>query len=395
MTTAIKCTIDDTAALASAVAWAGQAVPAKPQPVILAGMMVTFGEAEVTFAGFGGDLSAVAAVPCVTQEGAGTRFLLPGRMVELIARQATAGKPVTVTAGPGGPVRIAAGAGTFQLAVMPDEDYPALPPLPQPCGAIAGDLLTEALGQTIIAAKRDASLEQMRALRLEFAEKTVTVVASDGYRIAVREIPWTRSRAADLPGAVLLPLGPAAALMKGLPAEEEISVSVAARDPEAGPDLAGFSCRGRRMTTRLAAGEWPAWRSYVAHPVAAAATVAAGDLLAALAATALVQPERGAKARLEITAGAISVSAATADGAAAADADLAAAYEGDDLDVAFNPHYLTDAVRGTGAAGEDLVRLGLRARTASGKLPPVIITGELPGDDAEPSYSHSVMPYAD
>ena len=55
---------------------------------------------------------------------------------------------------------------------------------------MGADLLASAISQVAIAAGKDDSLPALTAIRVEIAGDTVTLVATDRYRLAIRELHW-------------------------------------------------------------------------------------------------------------------------------------------------------------------------------------------------------------
>jgi DNA polymerase-3 subunit beta len=92
--------------------------------------------------------------------------------------------------------------------------------------------------------------------------------------------------------------------------------------------------------------------------------------------------ERNTPVRLSFTAGQLLLEAGTGDEAQAAET-LEASYEGEDIQIAFNPQYLLD---GLTAMDSDTVRISF---TTPSK--PAVITGK-PAADQPPDYRYLLMP---
>ena len=92
--------------------------------------------------------------------------------------------------------------------------------------------------------------------------------------------------------------------------------------------------------------------------------------------------ERNTPVRLSFSAGQLLLEAGTGDEAQAAET-VEASYEGEDIQIAFNPQYLLD---GLTAMDSDTVRISF---TAPAK--PAVITGK-PEADRAPDYRYLLMP---
>src|SRR5215472_11901262 len=73
---------------------------------------------------------------------------------------------------------------------LPLEEYPALPEQPAPAGTVDGGVLAVAAAQVVPAASRDDTLPMLTAVCLEIDGETLTLAATDRYRLAVREVSW-------------------------------------------------------------------------------------------------------------------------------------------------------------------------------------------------------------
>src|SRR5215472_8019172 len=82
------------------------------------------------------------------------------------------------------------GEAAFTLVTLPLEAYPRLPELPQLAGTADGGELATAIGQVTPAASKDDTLPMLTSVSLELAGETMTLAATDRYRLAVCELPW-------------------------------------------------------------------------------------------------------------------------------------------------------------------------------------------------------------
>ena len=79
----------------------------------------------------------------------------------------------------------------FMLPMLPEDDYPPLPSLPPEAGALPGSDFAQAVAQTYIAASRPTRCH-FTGIRLEAGRDTLTLAATDRYRLAVRELDGHR-----------------------------------------------------------------------------------------------------------------------------------------------------------------------------------------------------------
>jgi DNA polymerase III subunit beta len=367
--------------LADAVAWTARALPARPTVPVLAGMRLHAG-ADLTLSSFDYDVSAQATIPVMTEEEGSA--LVSGRLLAEISRSLPA-RPVQITS-EGGKAVLSCGSATFTLLTMPEEEYPALPEMPQAAGSVGSDAFASAVSQSATAAGRDDTLPALTGVRIEIEGDTLTLISTDRYRLAVRELRWSPARP-DLSAAVLVPARALAETARSLTSGAEVSIALAlpgegGTESGAGGDgMIGFEGGGRQTTTRLLGGEFPRYQALLPGYANATAEMSTSLLTEAVKRVALVA-ERNTAVRLAFTPGQLVLEAGTGEEAQAVEV-LEASYEGDDLAIAFNPQYLLD---GLTAIDSDTARM---AFTEPGK--PALITGK-PAPDGQPDYRYLLMP---
>jgi DNA polymerase III subunit beta len=364
--------------LADAVAWTARALPARPTVPVLAGIRLE-AATDLVLSSFDYDVSAQATVPVTTEEPGSA--LVSGRLLAEISRSLPA-KPVHIAAGEGRAV-LTCGSSTFTLLTMPEEEYPALPEMPPAAGTIGSDAFATAVAQSATAAGRDDTLPALTGVRIEIDGDTLTMVSTDRYRLAVRELRWTPEQP-DLSLAMLVPARALTDTAKSLTSSAQVSIALALPGTQgggSGDGMIGFEGAGRRTTTRLLSGEFPRYQSLLPKTVNAVAELPVSLLTESVRRVALVA-ERNTPVRLAFSSGQLVLEAGTGDEAQAEEV-IEADFSGDDLSIAFNPQYLLD---GLAAVDSDTVRISF---TESGK--PALLTGK-PGPDGTPEFRYLLMP---
>jgi DNA polymerase III subunit beta len=363
--------------LAEAVAWTARALPARPTVPVLAGIRMQAAD-DLVLSSFDYDVSAQATVPVSTEEAGSA--LVSGRLLAEISRSLPA-KPVHINASDGRAV-LTCGSATFTLLTMPEEEYPALPEMPPAAGTIGSDAFATAVSQSATAAGRDDTLPALTGVRIEIEGETLTLVSTDRYRLAVRELRWSPARP-DLTAAMLVPAKALADTARSLTSSAQVSIALALPGSQTGQGdgMIGFEGAGRRTTTRLLSGEFPRYQSLLPKTVNAAAELPVSLLSESVKRVALVA-ERNTPVRLSFSTGQLVLEAGTGDEAQAEEV-VEADFSGDDLSIAFNPQYLLD---GLTAIDSDTVRISF---TEPGK--PALLTGK-PGPDGNPEFRYLLMP---
>ncbi|GAA4622726.1 DNA polymerase III subunit beta [Cellulomonas oligotrophica] len=362
--------------LADAVTWTARSLPTRPPVPVLAGVRI---EADTTgtiqLSSFDYEVSARAQLPADVSEP-GT-VLVSGRLLAEISRALPA-KPVDVVLD-GTKVQVTCGASRFTLLTMPVEDYPALPVMPPVTGTVDGEHLTHAVAQVSVAASRDDTLPLLTGVRVEIEGEKVTLLATDRYRLALREMTW-KPATPDLSAVALVRARTLSDAAKSLGGAGSVSVALSTGG---GVDLIGFEAGGRQSTSLLVDGDYPAVRRLFPDETPIHAIVHRQQLAEAAKRVALVA-ERNTPIRLSFAEGQLVLDAGQGDDAQASEA-LESTLVGEDISVAFNPQFLLD---GLGALDTTFVRLSF---THPNK--PVEFTGQesLDGDDLK-DYRYLLVP---
>ncbi|MFL6144353.1 MAG: DNA polymerase III subunit beta [Labedaea sp.] len=364
--------------LADAVAWVARSLPSRPPVPVLGGILVDAGESSdaLTISGFDYEVSATVGVPATIADGG--RTLVSGRLLAEITRALPA-QPVEILVD-GSRVMITCGNARFSLPTMPVEDYPQLPAMPPHAGQLAGEVFGQAVSQVAVAAGRDDTLPMLTGIRLEIDGDKLTMVATDRFRLAMREFSWqpdaTMSEAGQV--AVLVPARTLAEAAKSLGvAGSTVELALASGD-----GLLGLSGSGRRTTTRLLDAEFPRYRQLLPSEQMSSAIVDVAPFLEAIKRVSLVA-ERGTQVRLEFADGGLRLSAGGED-EGSAEEELAVEYTGDPLTIAFNPGYLQE---GLGALHTDRAELSFTVPTR-----PALIKGVDADGAVMAGYLYLLMP---
>ncbi len=342
-------------ALAEAVAWVARSLPSRPVLPILSGLLLEASTDSLTLSCFDYEVSARIQVDAEVTE-AGTA-LVPGRLLAEITRSLPPlpvevdheKDDVTVTCGPA----------SFTLVTLPVKEYPRLPELPRLAGTVDGGVLATAIGQVAPAASRDDTLPVITGVNLEIDGDIIRLVATDRYRLAIRELGWHPAH----PGSRSTLLVPAKTLSDAARMMTPgVLVRVMMRGEQgaggtwtagassgdslrAADAMVGFESGGRRLTTRLIAGEYIKYMSRFPDDFGSRGDMPAVPLAEAVKRVALVA-ERGSSVRLSFGHGRVTIEAGT-EGQARARETVPADFSGEETTIAFSPHYLMD---GLGAA---------------------------------------------
>ena len=279
----------------------------------------------------GTDLELTIAVEIdVAGDGDGVA-VLPGRLASDIVRALPAGSvEVEVTSDE---ARISAGRSEFSLRVLPADEFPRLPEPTGEAVSLASAELATALSQVVRAASSDDARPILTGVLLAAHEGGLRLVATDSYRLAIRDLPGTTVLAEGQ--HVLVPSRALQELARVLTGGDTLTVRLGERD-------ASFEVGGTRLTTVLIEGEFPPYERLIPQAQPNRMTVGREVLLEAVRRVKLLARE-ATPVRLVMSAEGLELVAVTQDVGQAHEA-LDAKHEGADLTVAFNPEYLLQGV---------------------------------------------------
>ena len=224
---------------------------------------------------------------------------------------------------------ISAGRAQFAVRALPATEFPRPPEPPDRAVTLDAASLGEALRQVVSAASTDDSRPILTGVLLQAEGAGLRLVATDSYRLAVRDLPGTSLLDADQ--QVLVPSGALRELNRLLSGASEVVVRVGDRH-------ASFEVGPVRLTTRLIEGEFPNYRGLIPASHPNRLTVGRDALLEGVKRVKLLAKE-ATPVRLAMSGDALELITINQD-LGQAHEQLDAKYEGADLTVAFNPDYL-------------------------------------------------------
>ena len=231
--------------LAEAVSWTARVLPTRPASPILAGMRISAQGQELTLSSFDYEVSGNSRIPAsVDEEG---EVLVSGRLLADISKSLP-NKPVTIEVD-GQKVSLSCGSSHFTLAVMPIDEYPLLPAQPQVAGSVDSQVFQQAVAQVSIAASRDETLPLLTAVRVEIDGDNITLLATDRYRLAMRELKW--DSVSDMSEAALVKARILQDVAKSMTSGAKVEIGLSQESQPGASSLIGFQAGGRRTPVLL------------------------------------------------------------------------------------------------------------------------------------------------
>jgi len=307
----------------------------------------------------------------IAQEGT---LLLPARLLVDIVRVAD-GDTVTVeSASDQGVVNVTSQRASFSLRTLPAADFPKLPePVSDSTVTLGASALAATIERVAKAASRDETRPVLTGILVSLDEGTLRMVATDSYRLSVKE-----STAPGVNGSAFEANVPARALQelsRVISETKAESVSIFTKDNQV-----VFEAGRVTLSSRLIDGQFPNYRQLLPESYEHDVLIAKSELLGVVRRVSLMA-QRNAPLRLRFENGSLTLSAQTPDVGEASEA-VPVDYQGDELEIGFNPQFLQDGLESVGA---DEVRLRLISALRPGLIESV-------SADEEDKFFYLIMP---
>jgi DNA polymerase III subunit beta len=291
-------------------------------------------------------------------EGEGT-VLLPGRLLAELARSLGDPKVEIERRESEHDVEIRNGGSSFHLRTLPSEDFPKFPEedgepikIPAPAFAATVELVARA-------ASRDDMRPVLTGVLVSASGSEMTMVATDSYRLAVKRTELENAISGELEANI--PARALRELARIISAEgaEEVTVALSRNQ-------ALFKAGDILLNTRLIEGQFPNFRQLLPESYEHDVRLPRADLLDVTRRVSQLA-QRNAPLRLSFAPGELKVAASTPD-VGDAEETMPAVFEGEALEIGFNPDFLREGIE---SVEGDEVMLRLISPLRPGLLQPV------------------------
>jgi DNA polymerase-3 subunit beta len=317
-------------ALVEALGIANKAVSSRSSIQVLSGVLIDEG---ITLSATDMEISIKAPLPGrVEQPGS---LVVPARIATDIARSLPIGEVVIEQRAGETQVEIRAGESVFNLHSLPAVDFPQLPTFSGEGFTVGKAAFLETVDRVAPSASRDETRPVLTGVLIQFGADSVQMVATDSYRLSVKDTP-VESSIVDtvqviVPARTLLELsriatgtGDAALVIE--PTENQVL----------------FQVGGISLISRLIDGQFPNYRQLIPETFDYEVAIDHDELLEAVRRIGLLA-QKNAPLRLRFADNTLTVSAESQDVGKAQEA-MPVQYSGDELEIGFNPEFLEAGV---------------------------------------------------
>ncbi|GMA95163.1 hypothetical protein GCM10025881_19870 [Pseudolysinimonas kribbensis] len=233
-----------------AVSFAVRLLPQRTTQPILSGILLEASDGALVLSSFDYEVSSRTEVSADVEEP-GTA-LVSGRLLADIASRLP-NAPVQFSTDEGR-IAVRCGSAKFTLLSMPVEEYPTLPQVDERTGVVPAEEFADAVAQVTVAASRDDVTPVITGVQLEVGETSLSLVATDRYRVAVRDIDWDGGTTSSAGTAALIPARTLSEVGKTFAHSGTVAVSIVRGDDR---ELIAFSADKRTVTSLLIKGNFP------------------------------------------------------------------------------------------------------------------------------------------
>lgn len=351
-----------------AVSFVVKLLPQRPTLPILSGVVLETSGSTLQLSTFDYEVSSRTSIDATVDESGAV--LVQGRLLADIASRLP-DAPVQVERDDRG-ITITCGRTNFTLPTMPIEEFPALPTIEGTSGVVSGADFSEAISQVVVAASREDVAPVITGVHLTFSPTQLQLVATDRYRVAVREIEWQSNFSEG--DQALVPSRTLGEVGKSFAHADEVVITLVS---EGDRQLIAFTADGRTVTSLLIKGNFPAVSRLFPAETPHFAVLQGSDVIDAVRRMQLVL-EREQALRFSFSDEGLKLDAVGAEQAAGAE-ELSINLQGEGIVVSLKPQFLLE---GVGAIHSAFVKIAFTNNDNPNKPGPVLLTGQTSLDEA-------------
>ena len=352
----------DKVLLSAAIDGVSKAVTMRSAIPVLEGILLKAEGFQLNLTGYDLEMGIVTTIEANVKEAG--EVVLNAKLLSSMISRMPAGQ-VAITSAENGKTTIQSGVVQFEIQSMPASDFPELPNTgAEETLTIKTGVLKDMIDRTLYAVSQDEKKPAHTGELFEILPNKLTVVALDGYRLAIVERPVTAVK--DI--RIIVPSKTMTEVSHLLPNDDEELVHISANRRYV-VFMAG---------SRLIEGEFLNYRNVIPADSRTRVTIDTKEFVETIERASLIITERLKNPlRISFTEGKVVVRCQTNLGRVVD--EFNADCEGDEVEIGFNNRYLLDALRN---ARTDKVRMEI-----SGPLSPVKV---LPAEGSD--FLYLVLP---
>jgi DNA polymerase-3 subunit beta len=231
---------------------------------------------------------------------------------------------------------IRSGQSFFKILGLPEEEFPPLPKFDDSkVVTIRQKDLRDGLRKTSYAISTDETRYVLNGVLFSFKDNKLTLVATDGRRLAMVDIDLEFPRSHE--GDIIVPTKAVTELHRLLTGEGDLRVSV-------GSGQIAFDLEKALLVSKLIEGNYPNYRQVIPGEMKERVTLERETFLNSLRRVSLLASDKSNSIKLNFSKNNIDITANTPEVGEAKES-LAVVYKGREFSIAFNPEFLMAPLR--------------------------------------------------
>ncbi|MDH4476456.1 MAG: DNA polymerase III subunit beta [Verrucomicrobiaceae bacterium] len=283
------------------------------------------------------DVGVSCTVPCeVIEPGATT---LPARRLATIIRELPA-QEIEVSVDQKNTASIRSGPSFFKVLGLSSEEFPALPQFDEARDfQIEQSVLRDCLRKTSYAISTDETRYVLNGILFSFKNNNLTMVATDGRRLAMveQEIEFPQSQDID----IIVPTKAVNELARLLGDQGEVTIRVS-------NSQVAFDLGDSLLISKLIDGNYPNYRQVIPGEAKERIPLEREGFLKAISRVSLLASDKSNSVKFIFTPGSVEIVASSPDIGEARET-LAINYKGAEITIAFNPEFTMAPLRNISA----------------------------------------------
>ena len=325
--------ICDKTLLSAAIDGVSRAVTMRSPIPVLEGILLKAEGFQLTLTGYDLEMGIVTTIEANVKEPG--EIVLNAKLLSDMVRRMPSGQ-VAIQAADNGKTTIQSGVARFEIQALSASDFPDLPNTgAEETLTLKTGVLRDMIDRTLYAVSQDEKKPAHTGELFEIEPDKLTIVALDGYRLAIVERPVTAVK----DSRIIVPSKTMSELSRLLPNDDEEPVHICANRR-----YVVFMTAGYTILSRLIEGEFLNYRNVIPAGSRTRVTIGTREFIETIERASLIITERLKNPlRISFTEGKVTVRCQTTLGRVVDEFD--ARCEGEEVEIGFNNRYLLDALR--------------------------------------------------
>lgn len=348
--------------LAEAVSFAVKLLSGRNPLAILSGVLIEATPEGVVLSSFDYEVSTTTTIAATVEEPG--KVLVLGRLLADIASRLP-NAPVTIST-QDSKVLVTCGSSEFTLLSMSLDEYPTIPQVSGQTGVVKADEFGVAVSQVALAAAREDAMQVITGIFFEVSDNKLNLVATDRYRIAVRQLDWDNGESDDF--TALVPARTVNEIGKTFANAGTISISLSRVEDR---EMIAFTADNKTVTSLLIKGTFPPVKKHFPDSISQYAVVNTAELIEATRRVKLVVEKDGF---MRFTFGNGQIALESLNGAQAqAHENVDAITNNDEIVLSLKADFLLD---GLNAVHSEFTRISFIVSDIATKPSPILLTSQ-------------------